>query len=116
MRGTFAYCRTKEAIKRMEDGDIIQNLSTEQYFKIEKGMVCVSSDCFRWGEFTPPMETFPPYEEWKSVSNLHYYEDLKKEIGEQKLRYLTCDEEIIDESDIQADKNKKRWFYGNLLD
>lgn len=116
MRGTFAYCRTKEAKRRMMDGDIIQRLRTEQYFKYENDTIYVSTDCHKWGEFLPPMETFPPYEEWKSLSNLHYYDDLKKELGDQKLWYLTKDEKVVDEYDMQADKSKKRWFAGDLLD
>lgn len=116
MRGTFQYCKTKEAIKRMEDGDMIQNCKTEQYFKMENNIIYASTNTINWGEFVPPMTTFPPYEEWRSCSNLHYYKDLKKQAGNKKIWYLTNDEQVIDETDSRADKNKKRWFFGSLLE
>lgn len=116
MRGTFPYCRTGEALKRMEDGDIIQNLRTEQYFKKEAQTVYASTDSFKWGEFAPGMNIFSSDEEWRSLSNLHYYNDLKKEAGEQKIWFLTRDNEVIDETSPLANKNKKRWFYGSILE
>lgn len=116
MSGTFAFCRTKEAIKRMDDWDIIQNLTTEQYFKKEKGKVFISTDCYNWNLFAFPMETFPPYTEWRSLSNLHYYEDLKNEAADQTLCYLSQNEEILDEHDSRVDKSKKRWFVGAIFE
>ena len=115
MRGTFQYCRTYEAIKRMDDGDIVQHLKTEHYFKKSDGRVLTSIDTFRWGEYVIPLDNFGLTDEWRSLSNLHYYEDLKKHFQSELLFYLTQDNQIVDEEDELADKTKKRWFQGKLF-
>lgn len=112
MKGTHVFCRTNEAVKRMQDGDIIQNLTNEQYFKQHDSLIYVSKDCFRWEKYEQPMESFPPYEEWKSLSDLHYYSDLvsTKEIDTTHLKYLTLDDRKLSFGDVEADLTKKRWF------
>ena len=115
MKGTFQYCRTEEALKRMDDGDIVQHLQSEHYFKKDNGRVLTSTDTFRWGEYVIPMDHFALNEEWRSLSNLHYYQDLKKHFKSELLFYLTQDNQIVNEENKLADKTKKRWFQGNLL-
>lgn len=103
------YCRTNKAIEWLNDGDIIQNLSTDDYFKKEGTTVFVSRNTLNWKEFELLLETFPPYEEWRSITNLHYYDEIQ---GEKS--YLTPDDRCIDEDDPEADKNKKRWYSLNF--
>lgn len=113
MPGTFAFCRTTEAVKRMNDGDIIQNLDSDLFFKQEGDTILFSIDCNKWNIFREPMNTFPPFVEWRSLSNLHYYNDLVME-SSAKIQYLTVDDVIIEESNPLADKTKKRWFINNM--
>lgn len=117
MKGTFPFCRTNEAIKRMGDGDVIQNQDDELYFKKEGDIIFVSHDNFHWEEYTKPMELYPPYAEWRSLSNLHYWEDLKKDsiLKKGQLKYLTLDDRVLDEEDTETDRTKKRWFVGEIL-
>ena len=116
MKGTFAFCRTKEAIKRLNDGEIIQNISNETYYRKRKRKIESSYDCVKWVLFDKPLEKFPPYEEWRSISNLHYHEDLVPQIVKGKtLNYLTLDDKIVNEDHPEADKTKKRWFLGGIL-
>lgn len=114
MKGTFAFCKTQEAIKRLNDGDIIQNLETEQYFKKRNGELLISNNCLKWRKFEGAM-TFSPLTDWRSLSNLHYYDDLKTAFPSEEIQYLTSDKKVIKETDPAADKNKKRWFIGSLL-
>lgn len=115
MKGTFQYCHTAEAVKRMNDGDILQNLTSEQYFKKENGITLTSADTFKWCEYALPIEHFEADEEWRSLSNLHYYQDLKKHFKDESLNYLTIDNKVLSEDEPGADQTKKRWFQGNLL-
>lgn len=108
--GTYPFCRTKEAIQRMLDGDVIQNTMTSDYFKVEHLKFYISSDCIHWEEFTRPMETFPPYVEWRSVHNLHYYADLKRPPNNEPMWFLASDGEVLIEDHPKTDKTKKRWF------
>lgn len=111
MTGTFPFCRTSEAIRRLNGGDVIQNLVFNAYFKKEGDLIFVSEDNFRWEAFDQPLETFPPYHEWRSLSNLHYWEDLQ---GNNK-KYLTITDQVVDEDHPEADKSQKRWFIGGDL-
>lgn len=99
------YCRTNEAVKWMNDGDVIQNLESEEYYKKEGLSVFVSHDTIHWKKFELPMEIFPPYEEWRSITNLHYYDEVE---GDKM--FLTSDDRPVTEDDPEADKNKKRWY------
>jgi hypothetical protein len=112
MKGTFPYCRTKEVILWMNDGDIVQNLTSEEYFKKEDAMVFVSQNLSHWEEFNEPMEIFPPYIEWRSLTNLHYYKDIKTD---KPLNYLTADERILAEEDHEANRESKRWFFNDIF-
>ena len=114
MKGTFAFCRTREALKRLDHGDILQRISTEEYYKKEKGKILKSPDTFHWIPTDQPIESFPPFEDWKSLSNLHYYDDLKLNDPEAELIYLTEKDRIVDETNPQADRTKKRWFLKSL--
>lgn len=109
-------CRTKEALKRLNDGDIIQNLDSEDYFQKIDGSVYISKDCMNWKKFEIPMYTFPPYNEWRSVTNLHYYHDLKIEKSEEEKLFLTVDKKVVDKNHPKADREKKRWFMGKPRD
>jgi hypothetical protein len=113
MIGTYPYCRTNEAIKWLEDGDTIQHLETEIYFKKENDIVYTSTDNIRWEEFTQPMEIFPTYTEWRSISDLHYFTDLIDHIPLPK--YLTSDDRVIGYDHPEADITKKRWFALTIL-
>ena len=113
MQGTYPYCRTKEAIKRLQDDDVVQRLSTEMYYKIEHGVLKISHNTFQWEVCPHTVGTFPPYEEWRSLTNLHYYSDLKKDES-VKVKYLTPQEEVVSETHHLADKTKKRWFLEEL--
>ena len=115
MKGTFAYCRTKEAIKRMADGDIIQNCNTELYYKKLNKQTYVSTDSFSWEPSEDSIEFFPCYEEWRSLSNLHYYTDLETVTSIDEIRYLSPSGKILKPDDNRADKSKKRWFINYLL-
>jgi hypothetical protein len=114
MKGTFAYCRTKDAIAWMEDGDIIQHLQDRTYFKKVNSIVYFSDDSLHWEEFTTPMETFPPYEEWRSIYNLHYLKDLEHK-NKSGVKYLAPNDIVLPYDDPEADKTKKRWFVGGIL-
>ena len=115
IRGTFAYCRTKEAIKRMKEGDIIQNCNSEIYYKQLNNQTYMSHDSFSWKPSDTPMKLYPCYEEWRSLSNLHYYDDLIGGTSETNLRYLTKDGKVLKYDDRRANKFKKRWFINHLL-
>lgn|SRR5437763_13255720 len=99
------YCRTNKAIEWLNDGDIIQHVYDEVYFKKEGDTILSSRDCFHWEEFGLPMETFPSFEEFRSITNLHYYDEIE---GEKV--FLTSDDRVVSENDPEADKSKKRWF------
>ena len=116
MKGTFQYARTKEAIKWLYDGDIIQNIGSDEYYRLKNGKLYISDDSFHWVKYNQPIEAFPPYVEWRSLSNLHYYDDLKDEIGEEPICYLSSDNEVIEENDKRADKTQKRWFVKALVE
>jgi hypothetical protein len=104
------YCRSKEAFKWLSDGDIIQNLESEEFYKEENGTILTSLDCVQWRPFNKPMVVFPPYVEWRSISNFHYYNDLKKTNPDSLLYYLTNQEELLNEDHSLADKDRKRWL------
>lgn len=104
-RMSMQYGRTNKAIQWLDDGDIIQHVNNETYFKKEGDTVLSSQDCRKWEEFECPMETFPPFEEFRSITNLHYYNEIKGE----KL-FLISEDHIIPENHPEADKTKKRWF------
>lgn len=108
----MTYCRTKEAIQWLEDGDIIQHVEDEMYLKKENGVIFVSNDNHHWQEFKFPMEAFPPFVEWRSTTNLHYLNDLPKR---NDLWYLDFDDKVLPYEDSGVDKNKKRWFVGGVL-
>lgn len=111
MNGTFAFCRTNEAIKRLGDGDVIQNIKNGYFFRKDGSKILVSNDYQSWEIFNEPFEVFPPYEEWKSVLNLHYYDDLEH----NNIYFLSLDDRILDKDDCEADKTMKRWFSGGML-
>lgn len=115
MNGTFPYCHTKEAIKRMEDGNIILHLSSEIYFKKSKKQIHSSLDGRNWELYEQPLITFPIYEEWRSLSNLHYYEDLVESAHGKPLKFLTTNDKMVDETHPKADKLKMRWFIDEPL-
>lgn len=104
------YARTNKAIEWLNDGDIIQHLGNLFYFRKKDSTILFSNDVIHWDQFQEPLETFPPYDEWRSIMNLHYYNDIEGE----KL-YLTPDEKVLPESDPEADKSKKRWFINYML-
>lgn len=114
MTGTFSFCRTNEAIIWMNDGDVIQHLEDETYFKKEGDIVFISTDNVHWKEFTQPMEIFPTFTEWRSLSNLHYFTDLMMDHNSLP-KYLTPDDRILDYEHPEADILKKRWFMGGVL-
>lgn len=99
------YCRTNKAIEWLNDGDTIQHLANLFYFKKKEDSILFSNDAIHWDKFREPLETFPPYDEWRSITNLHYYDEIE---GEKS--YLTSDDRCINEDDPEADKTKKRWF------
>lgn len=116
MKGTFQYSRTRDAIEWLKAGDIIQNIETDEYFKMRKGKVFISDDSFHWVRFTNPIQVYPPYMEWRSLSNLHYYEDLKNELGDETICYLSDEMEVFEENDKRADKKQKRWFVKSMVE
>ena len=111
--GTYPFCRTKEAVKRMHDDDVIQRIATDDYYKIEHGLLKISSNLVHWDLCPHSIESLPPYEDWRSLSNLHYYEDFKTDKS-IKVKYLTADDCIVSETNPLADKSKKRWFLEDL--
>ena len=114
MKGTFAYCHTREAFKRMEHGDILQRLADEKYYRKEKGGISKSDDTYYWIPSEQPPESFPTFEEWRSLSNLHYYEDLKKNYPNEVLLYLSHNDKVLEEDHPKSDKEMKRWFLKSL--
>jgi hypothetical protein len=115
MIGTFPYCRTNEAVKWLDDGDTIQHIQDEMYLKKENGTILVSNDNRSWQEFKFPMEVFPSYVEWRSVTNFHYVKDLTEHVDKQTVKYLTPDDKVVSYDDPEADKTKKRWIAGGIL-
>lgn len=114
MTGTFSFCKTNEAWKRVDDGDIVQHLNSEMYYKKDsKGIVYQSLNLSNWTEcYGIPL--FDLNDDWRSLSNLHYYHDLKS-MASGSLMFLTIDDQVIDEHHPTSDKEKKRWFVGGIL-
>lgn len=112
MKGTFFYCRTNQAIKWLEDGDIVQEIETGKYYKLINGKIFSSDDLEQWEETTQPIEVIPPFNEWRSIMNLHYYADIKED---KLLKYMTPDERIVSEDSPEADKTKKRWIASDIF-
>ena len=116
MKGTFQYCRTKDAIEWLKAGDIIQNIETDEYFKMKRGQILVSDDSFHWNKYNAPIEVFPPFVEWRSLSDLHYYSDLKRECPDAEFLFLSKENQILTEDDNESDKSKKRWFLKSSIE
>lgn len=102
------YCKTEKALKWLNDGDIIQHLATERYYMKKDNWILYSKDAVHW-LVKMTMNDFATDEEWRSITNLHYYDEI-----EGKKAFLTQDNRSLSEDDPEVDKTKKRWYTPNL--
>ena len=109
------FCQTEEALKRLLDGDIIENVEQQFFLRKDNHQLLMSYDCVRWQQTDNSFSSFFSGGIWRSLSNLSYYQQLKEEDPQASLSYLTEQDTILPESHPNVDKTKRRWFKGGIL-